>query len=150
MTATLTVGALLDEHVVLDVQCLDRIYLNGYVPGLQTPGGVWWFLRKHLGYAIASPAILEKIGTRFRRSVTKFAADNHIPVVRFGKDDRKIDVMARYVQAQAAKAITPKRSPTVRGLPVRLAHLHTDRQSPRRRCPSSRPSASLAAVIGPA
>jgi hypothetical protein len=101
MTATLTVGALLDEHVVLDVQCLDRIYLNGYVPGLQTPGGVWWFLRKHLGYAIASPAILEKIGTRFRRSVTKFAADNHIPVVRFGKDDRKIDVMARYVQAQA-------------------------------------------------
>jgi hypothetical protein len=25
MTATITVGALLDEHVVLDVQCLDRI-----------------------------------------------------------------------------------------------------------------------------
>lgn len=30
----------LDGHVVLDLQCLDRIYLNGYVPNLQV-GGRW-------------------------------------------------------------------------------------------------------------
>jgi len=43
---------------------------------------------------------MEKIGTRFRRAVDAFAEDNHIPVVRFGKGDRKIDVMRRHVAAQ--------------------------------------------------
>ena len=47
----------------------------------------------HLGNPIPSPAIMEKIGTAFRTAVDRFAADYHIPVVRFGKDDRKIEVM---------------------------------------------------------
>ena len=29
MTATVTVNDVLDGHVVLDLECLDRIYLNG-------------------------------------------------------------------------------------------------------------------------
>ncbi len=92
---------LLDGHVVLDVQCLDRIYLNGYVPNLQVAGQVVRFMRDHLGYPIPSPAIMEKIGTSFRRAVASFADDEHVPVVRFAKHDRKIDVMRRYVAAQA-------------------------------------------------
>lgn len=28
------INELLKEHVVLDVECLDRIYLNGYIPRL--------------------------------------------------------------------------------------------------------------------
>src|SRR5665647_173021 len=51
----------------------------------------------HLGCPIPSPAIMEKIGTAFRRSVRSFAEANHIPVVRFAKGTRKIDVMRRYV-----------------------------------------------------
>ena len=30
---------LLDGHVTLEVECLDRLYLNGYIGGLATPGG---------------------------------------------------------------------------------------------------------------
>jgi hypothetical protein len=101
MAATVTVNDLLDAHVALDIQCLDRIYLNGYVPNLQVAGQVVSFMTAHLGYPIPSPAIMEKIGTAFRRSVRSFADDNHIPVVRFGKGDRKVDVMQRYVVAQA-------------------------------------------------
>ena len=56
----------------------------------------------HLGYPIPSPAIMEKIGTAFRRPVRSFADTNHIPVVRFHKGDRKIEVMGRYLAAQAA------------------------------------------------
>jgi hypothetical protein len=100
--ATVTVNDLLDGHVVLDVQCLDRIYLNGYVPNLQVAGQVSKFLRDHLGHTIPSPAVLERIGTAFRHSVSVFAADEHVPVVHFGKDDRKIEVMRRYLAAQAA------------------------------------------------
>jgi len=102
MAASLTVNDLLDGHVALDVECLDRIYLNGYVPNLQVPGQVVSLLTGHLGYPIPSPAIMEKIGTAFRRSVRSFAEADQIPVVRFAKGQRKGDVMARYLAAQAA------------------------------------------------
>ena len=101
MAATVTINDVLDGHVVLDIECLDRIYVNGYVPNLQVGGQVVSFLTAHLGNPIPSPAILEKIGTAFRRAVDRFAADNKIPVVRFGKTDRKIDVMRPYLARQA-------------------------------------------------
>ena len=72
------------------------------VPTLQTCGAVVSFLTAHLGYEIPSPAIFEKIGTAFRRAVASFAETNHIPVVRFDKNDRKIDVMRPYLARQAA------------------------------------------------
>src|SRR5450631_945450 len=81
MAGVVTVNDLLDGHVVLDLQCLDRIYLNGYVPNLQVGGQVSNFMRDHLGHPIPSPAILERIGTGFRRSVSTFAEDEHVPVV---------------------------------------------------------------------
>ena len=92
MAAAVTVNDVLDGHVTLDVECLDRIYLNGYVPNLQVGGQVVSFMTRHLGYRIPSPAIMEKIGTRFRRDVKAFAEDHGIPVVRFAKGDRKIEV----------------------------------------------------------
>lgn len=100
MSATVTVNDLLDGHVVLDLECLDRIYLNGYVPNLQVAGQVVSFMTKHLGLTIPSPAVMEKIGTRFRRSVDQFAHANQVPLVRFAKGDRKVEVMRRYLDAQ--------------------------------------------------
>jgi hypothetical protein len=101
MAATVTVNDVLDGHVLLDVECMDRIYLNGYVPNLQVGGQVVSFMTVHLGYPIPSPAILEKIGAAFRKAVERFAADNKIPVVQFCKTDRKIDVMRPYLARQA-------------------------------------------------
>ncbi|MGH3556265.1 MAG: hypothetical protein ACRDTK_01880 [Mycobacterium sp.] len=77
-------------------------YLNGYVPNLQVGGQVVSFLTAHLGCPIPPPAILEKIGTAFRRAVASFAEANRIPVVRFAKSDRKIDRMRPYLARQAA------------------------------------------------
>src|ERR1700675_205254 len=102
MAAAVTVNDVLDGHVVLDVECLDRIYLNGYIPNLQVGGQVASFMTAHLGYPIPSPAIMEKMGTAFRKAVDRVADDNKIPVVRFGKDDRKIDRMRPYLARQAA------------------------------------------------
>jgi hypothetical protein len=101
MAAVVTVNDVLDGHVGLDLECLDRIYLNGYVPNLQVGGQVASFMTAHLGYPIPSPAIMEKMGTAFRKAVDRFATANEIPVVRFGKDDRKIEVMGRYLAKQA-------------------------------------------------
>ena len=55
MSHVVTVPELLDGHVVLDIECLDRVYLNGYVPSLQAGGQVVAFLHGHLGMKIASP-----------------------------------------------------------------------------------------------
>ena len=93
MCGVVDINDLLDDHVQLDVECLDRIYLNGYVPMLQVGGQVVRFLTGHLGNPIPSPAILERIGQRFRTAVDRFAERNQIPVVRFTKGDRKIDRM---------------------------------------------------------
>src|SRR6516225_10269443 len=97
-----TVNEVLSGHVVLDIECLDRVYLNAYVPILQSSGQVVAFMTQHLGMPIPSPALMEKISTRFRRSVESFAEANGIPWVRFGKDARKAEVMAPYLRKAAA------------------------------------------------
>src|SRR6516225_944698 len=97
-----TVNEVLSGHVVLDIECLDRVYLNAYVPILQSSGQVVAFMTQHLGMPIPSPALMEKISARFRRGVEWFASANGIPWVKFGKDDRKIDVMQPYLSRQAA------------------------------------------------
>ena len=102
MAHIVTAWDLLDGHAVLDIECLDRVYLNAYVPILQSSGQVVAFMTQHLGMPIPSPALMEKIGTKFRRAVYSFASANGIPWVKFGKDDRKIDVMTPYLDRQAA------------------------------------------------
>ncbi len=64
-----TVNEVLGGHAVLDIECLDRVYLNAYVPILQSSGQVVAFMTQHLGLPIPSPALMEKIGTRFRHAV---------------------------------------------------------------------------------
>jgi hypothetical protein len=40
------VAEVIRDHVTLTVECVDRLYLNGYVPGLQREAGVVTFLRR--------------------------------------------------------------------------------------------------------
>jgi hypothetical protein len=47
-TRVVGVNDLLEGHVGLDLECFDRIYLNGWVPALQVPGQVVSFLTEHL------------------------------------------------------------------------------------------------------
>ena len=83
----------LDGHISLDIECLDRIYLNGYVPSLQVGGQVVTFMRSQLGQKIPSPAIFRKLGDRFRKGVREFAEDEGIPVIQAKKGERKLDLV---------------------------------------------------------
>jgi hypothetical protein len=104
MAALPNINDLLDEHSVLDLSCLDRIYLNAYVPKLQTSGQVFRFLSEHRGYPIASPAIFQDMGNRWRRAVNAFAEERGIPILRLKKpdrrrwDDRKLDHVRPYLE----------------------------------------------------
>jgi len=97
-----TVNDVLNGHLALDIQCLDRIYLNAYVPNLQTSAQVVAFLSTHLGYRFPSPALFNQIGQRFRRAVASYAEANDIPWVQFSKDDDKLAVMRAHLDRQAA------------------------------------------------
>ena len=99
-SALVTVNDVLDGHVALDLQCLDRLYLHGYLGQLQVGGQVIQFLR-HRGYPVPSPACLQQIGDAFRRRVASFAEANHIPVVTLKAADRNIEIMQPYL-ARAA------------------------------------------------
>lgn len=90
---------LLDQHVVLDIHCLDRIYLNAYVPSLQVGGQVVTFLTRHLGYPIPSPALFATMGDHFRKAVKSFSRRHRIPFVHFKKGQRKLDVMRPHLRA---------------------------------------------------
>jgi hypothetical protein len=120
-----TVNDVLDGHVALDIQCLDRIYLNAYVPRLQTSAQVVAFLSGHLGYPFPSPALFNQIGQRFRRAVASYAQANDIPWVAFGKDDDELAVMRAHLDRQAATGTSGwlrsvwRRSSSGSGLPRR-------------------------------
>lgn len=93
------VNDLFAGHVSLDLECLDRVYLNGYVPNLQVGGRVVIFLCERMGAKVPSPALFNKIGLAFSRAVMSFATEAQIPVVRFAKGDRKAEVMRPYLEA---------------------------------------------------
>jgi hypothetical protein len=96
MVNAVRVSELLDDHVVLDLECLDRIYLNAYVPNLQVSGQVINFMRDHLRCPIPSPAVMTKIGERFRAAVSAFAESAAIPMIHFKGADRQIDLVRPY------------------------------------------------------
>jgi hypothetical protein len=85
-------------HVSLEIEGSDRIYLNGWVPALQTSGQVAGWLHWR-GFPAASPAALGKIKELFIQAVRRYADSNQVPWVRFAKGDRKIDVVRPYLDA---------------------------------------------------
>jgi len=90
------VSSILQNHVSLSVSCIDRIYLNGYIPTLQTPGQLCYFLGKHLGYPIVSPALFRPLHDRFVDSVKAFADREQVPLVEFARGQDKDKLAAGY------------------------------------------------------
>jgi hypothetical protein len=89
------INEILKDHVTLDIECIDRIYLNGYIPDLQMPGQLVRFMH-HRGYDIPSPAILGKWTDAYKETVEAFAGEQGIDLIRFERGVRKEDVAARY------------------------------------------------------
>jgi hypothetical protein len=95
-------ATLLRDHVTLTCRSVDRIFLQGYVPKLQSVGLVCRFLRWQRGFFIPSSAAFGKIGDAYVASVHRFAKANDIPVVHFAKGENK-EAFARPLIDAAAK-----------------------------------------------
>jgi hypothetical protein len=97
MTLPRTVADVLTDHVVFEIECIDRMYCNVYVPQLQHAGGLLGYLHRQLGLPIASTAPLGKITDAFSTAMRRFARDRRVPWVDFVKGQRKDDVMHEHL-----------------------------------------------------
>jgi hypothetical protein len=103
MSLLRTVAEVIDKHVTLELECIDRMYLNVYVPRLQYERGVVSFFRFHRGHAFASSALMAPMSRVFVRSIKTFADESGVPVVPFRKNQRKDDVAQKHLARFAGK-----------------------------------------------
>jgi hypothetical protein len=98
VTLPRTVAEVIRQHVTLQVEGIDRMYLNVYQPRLQCEGQVAAFFRSHRGHTFASSALMDPMTRAFIASVEDFVHHNHIPLILFVKGQRKEDVALQYRQ----------------------------------------------------
>jgi hypothetical protein len=90
-----SVAELQRENVAFELECIDRMYLNLYVPQLSSAAGVAAYFRGYKGHRFASTKEAAAMSEAFRRQVLEFAQRNATPMIRFEKGTRKDDVMKK-------------------------------------------------------
>jgi hypothetical protein len=98
-----SIPELLKDHVTLEVECLDRLYLNGYVGTLATSGGLVTFMREQLGKPIPSPVVLGQVTEKFREAVKAQAEREQIPIYQFNHKERKDDIANKIRQQRGIR-----------------------------------------------
>lgn len=94
MSVPRSVAEVLADHVTLEVEGIDRMYLNVYVPGLQREQGVVNFFRFHRGNQFVSSALMDPISKEFVAALENYARREKVPLIQFRKGQRKDDIAA--------------------------------------------------------
>ena len=92
-----SVAEVLRDHVVLEVEAIDRMYLNVYVPQLQTVAVVG-YLRVHRGQRFASTTAVTPMTEAYVRNIDHFVGSEGVDLVAFEKGQRKDEVTQRYLR----------------------------------------------------
>jgi hypothetical protein len=93
------VAEILQHHVTVELEAIDRMYLNAYVPSLQTGAAVVYFLKTQLGVRVQSTMMLAPMSRQFVEAIERFAATQGVALVTFEKGQRKDDVAQQYLAA---------------------------------------------------
>src|SRR3970040_319798 len=100
--AQVSLAELLRKHVTLEIESMDRMYLNVYIPQLQREAGASWFLKQQRQCPVASSAAMAPISHAFVEAIEAYVQRHQVPLLTFEKGQRKDDVVAPYV-ARAAE-----------------------------------------------
>lgn len=98
MTIARSVAEVMSEHTTLEVECIDRMYLNVYVPLLQTGAGIWHYFREVRGNPVPSSALMAPMTRRFVADIEGFAMEQGIDLITFERGERKDDRAQRYLK----------------------------------------------------
>src|SRR5207249_9447782 len=96
MTLPRTVADVLSDHVVFEIESIDRMYLNVYQPRLQYGGGVSAFFVGHRGHKYASSVLMQPITDAFVANIHHYIAAHDLDLVHFGKQS-KDEIAHRYL-----------------------------------------------------
>jgi hypothetical protein len=96
MSISRSVADVLRDHVALEVEGIDRMYLNVYQPRLQVDKMAAAFFRYHRRQPVASSALMGAMTTEYLKQVDAFVEREAIAVVLFQKGQRKDEVAAEY------------------------------------------------------
>ena len=99
MTLPRTMADVLSEHVVFEVESIDRMYCNVYQPRLQYGGGVSAFFVGHRGHKYASSVLMAPVTEAFVASIHHFIAVRGLDLVHFAKGQDKDALARRYLAA---------------------------------------------------
>jgi hypothetical protein len=97
MTVARSVADVLDDHVVFEVESIDRMYLNVWQPRLAYGGGVQGFFVGHRGYHYASTALMDPMTKTFVADIHGFVAARGLQLVGFAKGQRKDDLAQQFL-----------------------------------------------------
>src|SRR4051794_22912265 len=97
MTLPRTAADVLARHVLFEIELIDRLYLNLYVPELQRVGEVVGLLTRHPGFEIPSTAGIAPRSKAFADAIKRSAAELRVRLVDCGKGQRKDDVLHEYL-----------------------------------------------------
>jgi hypothetical protein len=97
MTLARSAADVLANHVVWELECIDRMYLNLYVPKLMFANGIAYFFREHRGQPFVSSALMDPMTKDFVRSIHRFIDDHGVDLVHFAKGRRKDDIAQGYL-----------------------------------------------------
>ena len=92
-----TVNQIINNHVSYELECIDRMYLNGYVPRLQTGAAAAFFIRQQFDCTMASTSKLEPMTKQFIESIKQFVDDEQLELIGFKKGERKDDIAKQYL-----------------------------------------------------
>jgi hypothetical protein len=93
------VAEILQHHVTFELEAIDRLYLNAYVPSLQTGGGFVYFVKSQLGARVPSTMMVAPMSQQFVEAIERFVATEGIELVTFEKGQRKDDIAQQYLAA---------------------------------------------------
>ena len=96
MTVARSAGDVLSDHTVFEVECIDRMFLNVWVPRLAYGAGVQGFFVGHRGHHYASTALMDPMTKAFVADIHGFVAARGLELVSFGKE-RKDDVAQQFL-----------------------------------------------------
>jgi hypothetical protein len=92
-----SVAEILQKHVTFELEAIDRMYLNAYVPSLQTGAGLVYFLKTQLGVRVPSTVMVAPMSQRFVDTMERFAETHGLDLVTFERGQRKDDVAHQYL-----------------------------------------------------
>jgi hypothetical protein len=92
-----SVEEIITQHVLFEIESIDRMYLNLYMDRVQSAGGTADFFVRHRKEACATALVMSQMTQKFLQKIEKFAQQHSLEIIPFEKHARKDDIAQQYL-----------------------------------------------------